>query len=498
MAGRPDRLSRRPHGLSGLLGLPDRALASACLLVVTVLVTACASPRPRTEPAAQAVAVATAAATPPSNQAVAAQVEVRGAQGRLSPAQRSALLARLGAQGSAGLLNRHLAVMAEADEPLLFANNGVQLLIDGPRAFAAMFAAIEAARHSVLLQSYIVEDTAIAQQLAALLARKRAQGVQVALLYDDLGSIGTADAYFEALRTAGVPSCALHPVNPLTRPGFWDISQRDHRKILVVDRTTGFTGGINISAVYASGSFGRGGRSRAAPTSGWRDTQVQIQGPAVAALDDLVRATWRAQGCEGDLTRPAALPDAPPRAMGQAVVRVIPTRPDDPVNRIYTLLLTAIDASQRSVYLTMAYFAPGQDMLDALRDAARRGVDVQLVLPARSDFAPVLHAGRSYYGQLLAAGVQVHELQDAVLHAKTAVIDGVVSTVGSSNMDWRSFAGNNELNAVVFGEDFGDAMQRMFRQDVQDSQAITLAAWRERPLLQRARETLARWFEAWW
>ena len=211
-----------------------------------------------------------------------------------------------------------------------------------------------------------------------------------------------------------------------------------------------------------------------------------------------MRATWLAQGCDGALTAPPGLAVAPVRAMGAAVVRIIPTTPDDAVNRIYSLLLTAIDASQRSVYLTMAYFAPGQDMLDALCDAARRGVDVQLVLPARSDFAPVLHAGRSYYSRLLDAGVQVHELQDAVLHAKTAVIDGVVSTVGSSNMDWRSFTGNSELNAVVFGEDFGDAMQRMFRQDLQDSLSITASAWRERPLLQRTRETLARWFEAWW
>lgn len=467
-------------------------LATAVAVAVTVLAASCANPQPRMD------APLAATARPPGNQALAAQMQVRGAQGRLSAEQRTQLLARLGAQGSASLLQRQLAAMAETDAPLLFANNGVQLLIDGPRTFAAMFAAIEGARHSVLLQSYIVEDTAIAQQLAALLARKRAQGVQVALLYDDLGSLGTSKAYFSALLAAGVPSCALQPVSPLTRPGHWNITARDHRKILVVDRSTGFTGGINISAVYASGSFGRGGRSRDLPANGWRDTQVQIQGPAVAALDDLVRATWVAQGCSGSLVPPAGLLAAPAHAMGAAVVRIIPVTPDEPVNRLYTLLLGAIDASQRSVYLTMAYFSPGQDMRDALCDAARRGVDVQLVLPARSDFTPVLDAGRSYYTALLEAGAQVHELQDAVLHAKTAVIDGVVSTVGSSNMDWRSFAGNSEINAVVFGEDFGDAMQAMFRQDLKDSHTITLAAWRRRPLLQRGRETLARWFEAWW
>ena len=490
---------------------PGRMFGRLLACGVCLLGAACANPVTRPDAAAQAVAAAVAA-PPPSNQALAADLQVRGAQGRLNAGQRTQLLARLGAEGHAALLKRHLAVMTAADAPLLFANNGVRLLIDGPAAFEAMFAAIEAARHSVLLQSYIVEDTAIAQRLAALLARKRAQGVQVALMYDDLGSIGTDAAFFDGLQAAGVPTCALHPVSPLKRPGYWDITRRDHRKVLVVDRRTGFTGGINISAVYSSGSFGRGGRAPAAETEGWRDTQLQIDGPAALGLDDLVRATWQKQGCAGQLPPPAptagvqaglqtvaqGVAQVSARPAGQAVVRLVPTTPDEPVNRIYTLLLDAIDASRRSVYLTMAYFAPGADMLDALCDAAQRGVDVQLVLPARSDFAPVLHAGRSYYSRLLAAGVQVHELQDAVLHAKTAVIDGVVSTVGSSNMDWRSFAGNSELNAVVFGDDFGDAMQRMFRQDVQNARPITLQAWQARPLWHRGREQLARWFEAWW
>jgi cardiolipin synthase len=146
----------------------------------------------------------------------------------------------------------------------------------------------------------------------------------------------------------------------------------------------------------------------------------------------------------------------------------------------------------------MAYFAPGRDMIDARCEAAERGVDVQLVLPSVSDFTPVLHAGRSYYERLLRSGVKLYELQDAVLHAKTAVIDGVVSTVGSSNMDWRSFVGNNEVNAVIIGEDFGDSMTRMFRRDLEASEKITLEQWARRSPLQRAKETLARLFENWW
>ena len=484
------------------------------VLGVLAQLTACAS---LTLPARADRPLPAAAASSAAVQQLSNSLAVTGPRGRLTASQRSQLLARLGREGAASLLHRQLLAMTTdpaQDAVQVSTGNSAKLLVDGPATFAAMFEAIENARSSVLLQSYIIEDTAIAQRLAAVLERKRAQGVQVLLLYDAAGSISTANAFFERLQVAGVPTCAINPVNPLMRPGYWGINQRDHRKILVVDRQTGFTGGINISEVYASGSFSRRGRqlpaaapaavlasapaaSTAASGAGWRDTQIQLQGPAAATLEDLVRNTWVAQGCVGALP-----PLAPTRAgappAGQQVVRIVPSSPDDGASRIYSLLLTAIDASQRSVALTMAYFAPGQDMVDALCDAAQRGVDVQLVLPAKSDFAPVLHAGRNHYSHLLVCGVQIHELQTAVLHAKTAVIDGVLSTVGSSNMDWRSFASNAEVNAVVLGEDFGSSMLRMFAQDVAASTTITTSAWRQRPLLQRAKEGLAGLFERLW
>ncbi|MEO8296271.1 MAG: phospholipase D-like domain-containing protein [Burkholderiales bacterium] len=464
---------------------------SRCVVIVGALLGAAACTIAPLQPAGAAVPVPQASAT--SAKGVAQQVGATGPQGRMSRSEREDMLARLGEQGKAPLVNRHLAAMTRFGDVDLHAHNDAKLLIDGPATFAAMFAAIGAARESVLLESYIIEDSTIADRLAELLERKRRQGVAVALLYDDVGTLKPPQAFFDRLRAAGVGLCAFNPVNPLKRLGYWNISHRDHRKILAVDRTVAFTGGINISGVYATGSFSRGQR---ASNVGWRDTQVQLRGPAAGALDDLVRKTWQQQGCRD------ALPPMPARAnaasAGEQVVRIVPSSPADPANRIYTLLLTAVDAAQQSVYLTMAYFAPSPDMIDALCDAAGRGVDVQLVLPSQSDFWPVLHAGRSHYRRLLAAGVKVHELQDAVLHAKTAVIDGVVSTVGSSNMDWRSISSNNEVDAVVFGDDFGQGMVRMFRQDVAASEAITAEAWAHRPLLQRAKEWLARNFDGLW
>jgi len=447
-------------------------------------------------------------AAPPVSQ-VASQVDVVGAKGQLGQQRREQVIRSAAAQGRPELLKRQLAAMSAFGDVDLFANNEAKLLIDGPATFEAMFAAIQKARRQILLESYIIEDAEVARQLADLLVQRRQQGVQVAVIYDSVGSLSTQESYFDRMRQAGIGICAFNPVNPLKSRRYNDITQRDHRKILVVDNEVGFTGGINISAVYSSGSgsFGssKGSRGKAAEQArgdeakgeqqrGWRDTMIQVRGPAVQALHGMVLETWQHQACEGALT-----PLPPPTGVaGQQLMRIVPSTPQDKENRIYALLLGSIRAAQHSVYLTMAYFAPGKDMVDALAEAAERGVDVQLILPSQSDFSPVMYAGRSHYGRLLKAGVKIHELKDAVLHAKTAVIDGVVSTVGSSNMDWRSFVHNNEVNAVVLGEDFGSAMTRMFEKDREASRPIDLATWKHRPMMQRGKEFFSSLLEHWW
>ena len=453
---------------------------------------------------------------------VAAQVDVVGPRGPLNQAKREQAVQAAAAQGKADLLKRQIAAMSAFGDVDLYAGNDAQLLVDGPATFAAMFAAIDKARRQIVLESYIIEDADVSRQLADRLLKRRAEGLEVAVLYDGVGSLGTDEAYFDRLRQGGIAVCAFNPVNPLKqRTRYHKITQRDHRKMLVVDGETGFTGGINISAVYSSGSgsFGGGSASKApkakpqssetadgkakadgksddkAEQKGWRDTMVQVRGPATQALHTMFREVWTQQHCEGSV---AAIAPPPGPPAGHQQKPEIPASPQDTENRIYTLLLGSIRASQRSVYLTMAYFAPGEDMVEALSEAARRGVDVQLILPSRSDFGPVMQAGRSQYERMLKAGVQIHELQDAVLHAKTAVIDGVVSTIGSSNMDWRSFVHNNEVNAVVLGEDFGGAMTRMFERDRTASKTIELQRWQDRGLWQRGKEYFSRMFEQWW
>ena len=444
----------------------------------------------------QASSAAVQAAGMADTRAVAAIVDLADEDGPQPPAEKLALLQRAGS-AHRGLLTRQLAAMAATGDVDLYADNEALLLKDGPQTFAAMFEAIAGARRVILLESYIIDDAEVAWALARMLIHKRSEGVQVGVIYDDFGSLTTPSGYFDALRLGGVLVCAFNPVNPVQRPGYWDIDHRDHRKILVVDDRIAFTGGINISGVYASGSIAFGRGRDYDREAGWRDTQLRIRGPAVEPLAALLRRTWLSQGCEGELPGFEAEAPSGGGAAGETPMWIVPSSPDDDYNRIYAMLLSAIEASRVSVRLTMAYFAPGREMVDALCDAARRGVSVRMILPSASDFEPVLYAGRGYYQTLLAAGVEIYEFEHAVLHAKTAIIDGVVSTVGSSNMDWRSFVGNDEVNVVVLGAPFAAGMQAMFAEDLAASKKITIAEWRARPLHQRVLEALARIFERW-
>ena len=378
---------------------------------------------------------------------------------------------------------------AHADSPPSTGNR-VVLLRDGPAAYRAMHAAIEAARNHVNLETYAIEDDEVGQRFAQALVDACRRGVKVHLLYDAVGSINTPKEYFSRLREAGVQVLAYNP--PLDLRKLRDPNVRNHRKLLVVDGHTAFVGGLNISGVYASGSFARRGTKDGRPP--WRDTQLQLEGPVVADLQRSFFEAWRRQkGAEPSV--PGAFPRIEPR--GKEVVRAVSSWGGDGTSAVHVTLVAAIRESTKAVHITMAYFVPDPQFAEALAEAAARGVDVQLIVPGFTDFWAVFHAGRSHYEALLAAGVKIHERRSRLLHAKTAVIDGTWSTVGSANLDWRSFLHNHELNAVVLGPEFGAQMEAMFAQDLGASEPVTLAAWERRSLADRAREAAARLWEYW-
>jgi cardiolipin synthase len=386
------------------------------------------------------------------------------------------------------------ALVAGLVEPLVTGNR-VELLQDGPRTYAAMFEAIDQARHHINLESYILEADGPGEEFARrLIARARA-GVRVNVLYDSFGSIATPAAYFDHLRANGVAVCEYNPLRRLGNLLSRALHLRDHRKLMVVDGRIGFIGGVNISPVYASGSSPLAvlAASDAAPARpGWRDTHMRVEGPIVAQLQRLFMRHWARHSpiaLRGDGYLP---PLAPAGTQRVALAACDAGRRRNP---FYRALLSALDAAQERIYLTTAYLVPTRRLMRALVRAARRGVDVHLLLPGISDFWAPLQAGRSHYSRLLRAGVHLHELHDTLLHAKTCVIDGLWTTVGSSNLDWRSFLHNAEANLVVLDAGLAQEMERVFHADVGRSREIDRAQWARRGWRQRLVEMVARRFE---
>ena len=419
---------------------------------------------------------------------------LEGARGALTAAQSKAVLARLASSGRpTNVFQRHLALEEAIVGSPLTTGNAVRLLQDGPATYQAMFAAILAAKDHINLETYIFDDDEVGQRFAQALMAKQAQGVQVNLIRDSVGTLSTPAEFFTRLADAGIRVLEFNPVNPLETRKDWALNQRDHRKLLIVDGQTAFLGGINISSVYSGGSFKQSSRVRPEGPA-WRDTDVQLQGPVVAELQKLFLAAWATQ--KGPPLAPRNY-FPPPRNVGPQVVRAIGSSPEEPFSQIYATLLSVIASAETSVRITNAYFVPDPQLLAALEAAAQRGVDVQLILPSQSDSWLVFNAGRRHYEPLLRAGVKIYERRGVILHAKTALIDGVWATVGSTNLDWRSFLHNHELNAVVLGEGFGQQVQAMFDKDVAESQAITLEAWQQRGLDVRVKETFARVWEYW-
>ena len=427
--------------------------------------------------------------------AVRANPTVETTKGKLARKQAAELLARRWARATPDM--KALAVLEEAATGVpLIAGNKVTLLFDGPATMKEMMAAVSAAKSSVNLETYIFDQDPIGLQFADLLIQKRKEGLTVNLMYDSVGAMATPTEFFERMKAAGVNVLAFNPVNPAKRVGKWELNNRDHRKLMVVDGKIAFTGGINISSTYANSSFFRSRRSPETTDGkkvGWRDTHIKIEGPAVASLQWNFINAWVDQDA-GELAEANYFPPLAP--VGDKIVRVLATDPDRD-SEIYKAFLTAIHESKTSVHITSAYFVPDKQFVDALVQAAKRGVDVRLVLPGVSDHGLVMHAGRAFYEELLSNGVKIFQLQVAVLHAKTAVIDGTWSTVGSANIDRRSFLHNYELNVVVLDPAFGKDMESAYAEDLRDSKEVTLEEWRHRPWSDRIKEWASRLTEYW-
>ncbi len=363
--------------------------------------------------------------------------------------------------------------------------NHVTVLRDGARTYPAMLEAIRHAREYIHLETYILVADRTGRRFGEALIERARAGVDVRLLYDSLGSIGLATEFVAELQHAGVRTAEYNPIAPW-RPRF-ALNQRDHRKILVVDGRIGFTGGLNISDDYAAVEDGG---------VGWHDMHCKIEGPAVTELARLFRRTWiRAGGDAFPLIEQRA--DESVVSLDTALARILGNegrRRRTPIRRVY---LHAIRRAHKTIAITNAYFIPDRGIRRALVNAVRRGVQVRVVVPSRSDVPAVQWATRHLYARLLKAGVKVYEWTGRMVHAKTAVIDEVWSTIGSSNLDYRSLKVNLEVVAIIIDRTFGRRMAEQFVLDVAESDEIQLEVWRKRPWWHRPIEWIFFQLRSW-
>lgn len=367
-------------------------------------------------------------------------------------------------------------------ETSFLTGNSIQVLKDGALAFEEVFRAVDEAERFICLDFYIFRDDETGWGLAELLARKCGEGVRVCLIYDHFGCFSTSQRFWRFLKSRGVEVLPFHPFQ-WTNPNLY--FHRDHRKLVVIDGWVGFTGGLNVGDEY------RGYLRK--KLAGWRDTGVKVKGPIAQAMLEAFQKSWKK--CGGR----AIEENFPGRRGGtEQDVSLLPlfSSSRKSMRALRQLLQFSVHAARRSIHLTMAYFIPTRKFLRVLLKAARRGVDVQIILPGQSDLRLVAYVSRTYYKTLLREGVRIFHYQPRVLHAKTMVFDGYWSIVGSANLDSRSLNYNYECGVGILDSRVAEEMERIFARDLMDSRPITAEDLFRWPLHERALGTCFSWFRS--
>lgn len=366
----------------------------------------------------------------------------------------------------------------------LTSGNKVTLLKNGENKFPEVLTSIKNASHHIHLEYYIYECDDTGMSIIELLIEKAKQGVQVRFIYDDFGSPSIKSPLEKRMEAAGIKIFAFHKIKFYLLANRYNY--RNHRKIIIIDGHTAFVGGINISDRY----YNNGDPKKLY----WRDTHLKIKGPAVYYLQYLFITDWNF--CCSDALLKAEqcyFPDNT-NEKNNCYVQIAAGGPDSPLPSILYSLLQAINLAKKEILITTPYFIPGDSILDALCIAAMSGLKVKLLVPGVSDSKLVNAASRSYYAQLLRAGVEIYLYQKGFVHAKTIVTDNQLSIVGTANMDYRSFELNFEVNAVVYDSAFASQMRELFFKDLQDATPINQDEWLKRHWAKQLPEKIARLF----
>ena len=361
--------------------------------------------------------------------------------------------------------------------PAILPGNRFEALLNGDRIFPAMLASIRDARMTITFESYIYWSDAIGKEFADALAERARAGVRVHVLLDWLGSNKMDPAHVEAMEAAGVEVRKFH------KPAWYSLARmnnRTHRKVLVVDGKVGFTGGVGIAGLWTGD---------AQDPQHWRDTHFRAEGPVVAQMQAVFLDNWiKATGVvlHGD----DYFPELP--AAGNDAAQMFSSSPSGGSESMHLMYLLAITSAQHSIHLSSAYFVPDELSTKALAAALERGVKVQIIVPGKhTDSAIVRRASRARWGDLLAAGAEIHEYLPTMYHCKVLIIDSLMVSVGSTNFDSRSFRLNDEANLNIYAADFARQQVDVFNADLLRSRRISLQAWQQRPLSEKLIEHAA-------
>jgi cardiolipin synthase A/B len=361
--------------------------------------------------------------------------------------------------------------------PTILPGNRVEVLLNGDQIFPAMLAAIHAAQRTITFETYIYWSGEVGKQFAEALSERARAGVRVHVLLDWVGAAKMDDARIEEMKTAGVE---IEKYRPLRWYNLARMNHRTHRKLLVVDGAIAFTGGVGIADIWDG---------HAQDPEHWRDTHFRLAGPAVAQMQAAFLDNWlelRPEVLHGDDYFPPLV------AAGDAQAQVFKSSFGEGSESTRLMYLLSIASAERSILLSSSYFVPDGVAIDAFVAAKQRGVRVEIIVPGECiDSKVVRRASRGLWGKLLEAGIEIHEYQPTMFHVKVLIVDGLWTSVGSTNFDNRSFSLNDEANLNVLDASIAAEQERIFEEDKRNSRRVTLEAWRRRPRSEKLRERLS-------
>lgn len=373
----------------------------------------------------------------------------------------------------------------------LTATNILQLLENGEQKFPQLITDLQAAKQTIHMEYYTFKFDQIGYQLTEIIIQKAKQGVNVRFIYDDYGSLGIEKSVLKRMRSHGIE---VHPFSEIRLFAFADrLNYRNHRKIVVIDGKVGYLGGINVADDYVNLSESDSGNRTDNNKRFWRDTHVRIEGHAVAYIQNIFLNDWNFCAnqnihIEDQLSGQFENLDN----TQQKLVQVVSSGPDSPQPSILFSILQAIHSGREEILITTPYFIPNPALLKALKIAALSGVKVKLLVPQTSDSIVVDAAAQSYYFELLEVGVEIYQYTHGFIHAKTMVIDGFLSVLGTANFDERSFELNFEVNVLVYDEAFAQQVSDSFNNDLNQAKQLSIEAWKQRSAIKIFIDKLAR------